>query len=257
MRISDETLAAYVDDELEPLERARVEAAARTDAALARRIQAQKRLRERMAAAFAETVSEPPPERLLEAIRAPRPAAPVVDLSEARARRKAAAAKKPAPSTAWAPWAAAAACLVLAAGAAYRFAPQFPGQGGGAMIGGPPGSLMAQGPLAGALESQLASAGPAAGGAVRVGISFHSTEGRYCRTFQVSRGDGFAGLACRDANGWRIRVAVANAASPQAPTYRQAASEIPAAILNAMDGLIQGAPLDAGQEAAAKSRGWR
>ncbi len=49
MRISDETLAAYVDGELEPLEKARVEAAARTDAALARRIQAQKRLRERMA----------------------------------------------------------------------------------------------------------------------------------------------------------------------------------------------------------------
>lgn len=256
MRISDETLAAYVDGELEPLEKARVEAAARTDAALARRIQAQKRLRERMAGAFAEAVSEPPPERLLEAIRAPRPAAPVVDLSEARARR-AAAAKKPAPSMAWAPWAAAAACLVLAAGVAYRFAPLFPGQGDGAMIGGPPGSLMAQGPLAGALDHQLASAGPAAGEAVRVGVSFRSTEGRYCRTFQVSRGDGFAGLACRETGGWRIRMAVANAASAQAPTYRQAASETPAAILNAMDGMIQGAPLDAGQEAAARAKGWR
>ena len=49
MRIDDETLAAYVDGELDQARRAEVDAAARTDAALARRIQAQRKLRAMMA----------------------------------------------------------------------------------------------------------------------------------------------------------------------------------------------------------------
>lgn len=255
MRISDETLLAYVDGELDAAEKARIDAAARTDAALARRIQAQKRLRERLAGAFAEVLREPPPAALVEAIRAARPPAEVVDLTAARAKRAAAARKAP-DGRIWARWGAVAAGLVLVALVALRFAPQGAG-GAGSLIGGPPGSLMAEGALAGALDRQLASAAPVSGQAVRIGVSFRSADGRYCRTFQVARGDGFAGLACRDASAWRIRMAVAQAAPASGPAYRQAASQTPAAILGAVDGLIAGAPLDAGQEAAARDKGWR
>jgi hypothetical protein len=256
MRISDETLMAYVDGELDAGERARVEAAARTDAALARRIQAQRRLRERVANAFGGAMAEPPPERLMEAIRAQRAPAAVVDLSEARARRAAEAKPAPVPKP-WARWVAIAACVVVVAGVAYRYAPLSGGPGGASMIGGPPGSLVAEGALAGALNQQLAAAGSAPGQAVRIGVSFHSTDGPYCRTFQVVSGDGFAGLACREASGWRVRMVVADAVPTAALAYRQAASETPAPILNAVDGMIAGAPLDAGQEAAARAKGWR
>jgi hypothetical protein len=258
MRISDETLLAYVDGELDAAERARIDAAARTDAALARRIQAQRRLRERLAGAFASALEEAPPQHLVEAITAPRPPAEVVDLGQARARRAAAARKAPAWPV-WAGWASAAAAVVLVAGVAIRFAPQAIAPPGEAMIGGPAGSLNAQGQLASALDGQLASASPAAGQAVRIGVSFRSTDGRYCRTFQVASGDGFAGLACRDPAGWRIRMAVAGAAPAQAPAggFRQAATEIPAPVTSAVDSLINGAPLDASEEAAARARGWR
>ncbi|QUD87266.1 anti-sigma factor family protein [Phenylobacterium montanum] len=257
MRIKDETLMAYVDGELDEIERARIDKAARTDAALARRIQAQRRLREKLAGAFGGALEEAPPDRLVEAIQSQqRPPADVVDLGQARARR-AAAARKPRALPAWAGWASAAAAVVLVAGVAIRFAPQAGLAGGGPLVGGPAGSLTAQGPLAGALEQQLASAAPASGQAVRIGVSFRSTDGRYCRTFQVQEGDGFAGLACREPSGWHIRMAVANPASAQGPAFRQAATDIPAPVTSAVDNLIQGAPLDAGEEAAARARGWR
>jgi hypothetical protein len=126
------------------------------------------------------------------------------------------------------------------------------------MIGGPPGTLIAQGELAGALDSQLASSGVRPGDAVRLGVSFHSTDGYYCRTFQVASGAGFAGLACRDPAGWRIRMAVANGApNANGGAYRQAASDTPAPILAAVQGLIDGVPLDAQQEAAIRAKGWK
>lgn len=256
MRIDDETLAAYVDGELDAAGKAQVEAAARTDTALARRIQAQRRLRETMAGAFGGLLSEPPPSRLTQAIQAPRKAADVVDLGAARRKR---AAQEPAKGRGgrWLQWGALAACAVLVVGVGLRV---WRGAPAGqpqvmAMVSGPPGAMLAQGPLASALDNQLAASGPGVE-PVRIGVSFRSGDGRDCRTFQVTTSEGFAGLACQEQGAWRVRATQAQPAEA-ATAYRQAATETPPAILAAVEGAITGQPFDARQEAAAKAAGWK
>ena len=68
--------------------------------------------------------------------------------------------------------------------------------------------MRARGQLASALDSQLASA-PVEGALVKVGLSFRTQDKRYCRTFTVTKGEGPVGLACRDGDGWTVRMAVA------------------------------------------------
>lgn len=254
MRISDDVLVAYVDNELDEESRLQVERAARTDAALARRIQAHRRLRGRIAGLFADVAAEAPPERLVDAVRGEaRTPAAVIDLAKARAKRAAKPARKAPP--AWMAWTAAAACVVIVVGVGYRFAPR---PDAGPSVGGPPGALMAQGALASALDNRLAADGARAEDMVKVGLSFRAADGHDCRTFAVEQGQGFAGLACREPAGWRLRMAIAQTPSaPPAGGYRTAASETPAPILDAVQGLISGAPFDARQEAAARASGWR
>jgi anti-sigma factor RsiW len=67
----DETLGAYVDGELDDAEREALERALADDPELARRVEAQRQLRQALDAAFAPTLSEPVPERLLRAAREP------------------------------------------------------------------------------------------------------------------------------------------------------------------------------------------
>ncbi len=261
MRISDEILIAYVDDELDEPARAEVEQAARTDAALARRIQAHRRLRARIEPIFGDLISEAPPERLLTAAGGgSRGPAPVIDLAQARAKvqaeRAAKAPRKSAPP--WMIWAGVAACMLIVAGGAYQMAPQ-PGSGPDAG-GASPGALMAPRAVATALDGQLAADPAQPGQLVRVGLSFRSQDGHDCRTFAVQAKPGFSGLACREAQGWRLRMAVADAGpAPGAGGggYRTAASDTPAPILDAVQGLIAGAPFDARQEAEARAHAWR
>ncbi|MBV9511273.1 MAG: anti-sigma factor [Caulobacteraceae bacterium] len=259
MRIDDEILAAYVDGELDPADKAQVDAAARTDAALARRIQAQRRLRETLAGAYGGVIGEPTPDRLMQAVRsgAPRAPAEVVDLGAARAKRASREAARP-RGRRWAQWGALAACAVLAVGVGLRV---WRGGPSGqpvetAMVSGPPGAMVAQGPLAEALDNQLASAGPGVD-PVRIGVSFRSGDGRDCRTFQVTTSEGFSGLACRQDGAWRVRATEAETVAQAQSAYRQAGSETPPAILAAVNGLIAGQPFNAGQEAAAKAAGWK
>lgn len=254
MRIDDEILAAYVDGELDAEEKAQVDAAARTDAALARRIQAQRKLREAMGRVYGQLLSDAPPDRLVKAAQATRAPAEIVDLSAARRKRVAAEPAKGRGGR-WLQWGAIAACAVLAVGVGLRAWRGGPSPQGMAMVSGSPGVMVATGPLAGALDNQLAASGYGAT-PVRIGVSFRTTDGRDCRTFQVQTSEGFAGLACRENDGWRVRATVAQA--PGADTaYRQAGSETPPAILSSVQSLIAGQPFDARQEAAAKAGGWK
>ena len=255
MNFSDETLMAYADGELDEPQRSAVEQAMREDPHVAAAVERHRALRAKVFGAYAGVLDEPVPERLRPAPTSA--AAPgVVSLDAVReARRQAAAAtaiqdranagRRPA----WLQWGGIAASLVVGvlAGSAW-----LGGAGGGQawVSADANGRLVAGAALAGALSDQLASAQPQ--GPVRIGTSFATKDGGYCRSFQLQ---GSAGLACREGDGWRIPVFKESGAAGTA--YRQAASEMPAAVLEAIDERIEGAALDAQAERAARERGWK
>jgi len=110
--------------------------------------------------------------------------------------------------------------------------------------------VVAQGELASALDRQV---GGKDAGAVRVGVSFAARDGGYCRSFVMGTS---AGLACREGGQWRIPVMAETGAEAQG-AYRQAGTELPPAVLDAIDARIAGKPLDAAGEEAARAQGWK
>jgi hypothetical protein len=219
----DEQLAAYVDGELQGQALAAFERTLAADPELRAAAAVQRALRIRLAAAYDPVLDEPIPPSLAVPARA-------------------------ANANTWRPrlarGAALAACLalgVMLGRATLGERPPLESRGG---------VLVAGGPIEAALSRNLA----AEPGPVRVGISFRTADGRYCRTFE-SRPDHLAGLACRQRQGWAAQVA-ARWDPAAATAYRTAGSETPAPVLAAVDSLIAGPPLDAAAERAARDRGW-
>lgn len=237
MIFDDETLGAYVDGELDAATTAVIETAARTDAVLAARIDKARQLRTMLSGAFASVVAEPPPERLIKVVGGA-PAGAKILAFKARPEPP----KPAAPPARWTKpvWGAMAACLVagLTLGVMAPWKP-------------PADTALTPGGLVIAALDRQAS-GPT-NGPVHIGLSFKAKDGAYCRTFSAGS---TAGLACHARGTWAVRAAApAGAASDTA--YRTAGNETPAAVLDAVDAMIDGAPLDAQAEAKARSRGWR
>jgi negative regulator of sigma E activity len=253
MAVTEEMIMAYADGELDEAGRAEIEARMAEDADIARRVEAHRKLRASLAGVLGGVLTEPVPERLIAAAkRSPSASsAQVVDLATFRAKSEA-PAKRAAPR--WMQWGAIAATVVVGVmvGRIWLVAPP-----AAPVAVGPGGQMAAQGALSAALNEQLASNSPASVKAVVIGVSFRSNAGQYCRTFQVNQGQGLAGLACREPKGWAVRMAMASPAPTATTGYRTAASETPAPVLDAVQGLIAGAPLDAKAEAAAKAADWR
>jgi hypothetical protein len=245
MNYSDEILMAYADGELGEPARSQVERAMRLDPALAARVAQHRAMRSRVSTAFASIVNEAVPPRLYPGAAAGK----VVHLNAVRAARHQQTRER--PRWAWPQLGSLAASLavgVLAGALGYA-----------SLQGDPPvaavgkdGALVAHGPLARALSQQLASAATA-GSTVRIGVSFAAKDGSYCRSFAVGTS---AGLACRQGGQWAIPVLEEGSASTPG-AYRQATSEVPAAVLEAIDQRIAGAALGADDERAARQRGWK
>jgi hypothetical protein len=224
---ADDRLArvlAYVDGELSPAEVRAFEAEMARDPDLAREVEDHRALAARVAEAFAPVVEEPVPAQL------------AMSAQAANDRRAD-------------PWLGrvagiAAALIVGVIVGRVALAPR------GDLVQGPAG-LIARGELADGLTTKLA----AEPGPIKVGLTFKDTAGRYCRTFQ-SAADRLAGLACRQEGRWRIELATAWTPAP-APQFRTAGSDIPAAVLAAVDERRAGDPLDAQAERAARDAGWR
>jgi hypothetical protein len=106
------------------------------------------------------------------------------------------------------------------------------------------GTLVAAGALSDALENGVE---PGDSTAVRVPLSFRDKSGRLCRSFDTAR---LAGIACRDEDAWRLRLALQTSSGG-----RSASSESPF-VGQAVDAMIAGEPLDAGEQQAARNRGW-
>lgn len=239
MKLTDEMLMAYADGELDARQRAAIERAMLADPAVADAVARHQALRRDVFDAFAGILDEPVPERLR--VQVPKQADNVVPLAAARERAQR-------RRFSWPEWGALAATLaigVLAGGAGWHVL----GDDAGPVMVAQAGGVAARGELADALSSELAAAPK---GDVRIGVSFVSNGGEYCRSFTMG---GTAGLACRSGGEWRIPVL---AEGQQVGTqYRQAAAQLPPAVLEAIDERIAGAALDAPGERAARDRGWK
>jgi hypothetical protein len=250
MTISEETLMAYADGELDAASRASVEAAMQEDPEIGQRIARHRALRDTLRGAFSAVLHEPVPDRLIQAARERTAAtkSAVTDLSLAReaARRQHSTARR-----LWQP-AAMAASLLLGLGLGF-----LTWHGPRALIQpGADGGLMASATLAEALSTQL-SDDRAADRIAVAGLSFRNKSGDYCRTFSLRGTDASAGLACREGTDWRIKALAQSAgATVSSGNFRTAASEDSPAIRAAVEGSIDGEPLDHAGEIAARQAGW-
>lgn len=248
MNYDDDTLMAYADGELDPAMRAEIARAIAQDPRLGAAVARHQALRQDVFAAFAGTLEEPVPARLQ-----PPAGARVHDLAAARSART----QEQAPARRqerggwplWTQWGGMAASLAVGVLAGALGSGWF-GGGDALLAHGPAGEPLAGARLAEALDRQLAQDGEQ--GQVRVGLSFVSQEGGYCRTFETG---GSSGLACREGHAWRVPVLADTPA--QAGAYRQAAAQLPPAVLDAVDARIAGTTLDAAAEQAARARDWQ
>ncbi|VXC57481.1 anti-sigma factor [Massilia sp. 9I] len=254
MKFSDDLLIAYINGELAEPARAAVERAMRADPVLAARI-AQHRRESSGRSASRSHIFSVSANGHDGGGRHRHPLPPgggkVVHLDTIRPGRMAPPPPPPAPSRpAWTPrhWLALGAALVLGAvGGALGWQELAPDPGI-VMLEASDGALVARGRLVEALGGQLASPGPSETG-VRIGVTFVSKDGSYCRSFVV---DTTAGLACRGGGRWTIPVL----AQPQAGTAWLDGSTLPPAVQAAIDARIVGATLDPAAERAAQQRGW-
>jgi hypothetical protein len=230
MSFDPATVAAFVDGELDDLTARRIEREAEGDPALAAEIARHRALKAKLAAHYAPVAEEPVPERLRALL------TPDVAVDTSLATRREAKRARFAPIH----WGAIAASLVL--GLALGLRPWAPA----ASIAEANGAVVAAGPLADALDTQLASNQPP-DAAVRIGLSFEDKAGRYCRSFESASLDG---IGCRDNGRWRLERTMRGQAGTD---YRQASSGELAAATAAMMG---GDPLDAAAERQARDKGW-
>jgi hypothetical protein len=246
MSLSDETLMAFVDGELDATQCAEIERALASDAPLRARVDTLRAQRRRVEAAFAAVLDEPMPTRL-SALLAGAPAAgsaTVVPPAPARAARKHRGAFA---GWGWAQWGGMAASVVLG----LLIGLQLAGRDDGIAVRD--GRLVAVGAVEQALSTQLASAAGAAP-AVAVQLSFVDRDGAYCRTFSTAA---VAGLACRSDDGrWALQSVAAAASAPDG-AMRQAETALPRAVLEVVDQRIAGNALDAAAERQARDGGWR
>jgi hypothetical protein len=254
MNISDELLAAYIDGELDGAELARVEQAVVQDSQLAQRVAQQRALRARLRGACDGVLQQTVPQRLARASRLGSPSGPAVVIDLARVRAERARRNKGQRGVKVRRYAVAATLVIglLIGALAQRMSTP------SSLTEFRDGSLQARGPLAQALNEQLASSPPGSA-LVRVGLTFKEHSGNFCRTFVLGSSRPLAGLACREQEHWQVLNLVSTDGSNvvvNGQNLRPAFSSLPAALLQAVNERISGDPLSASAEAKARSSGW-
>ncbi|MGC1458296.1 MAG: hypothetical protein WA825_08485 [Steroidobacteraceae bacterium] len=243
MRLSEETLMAYVDGELDGPTREQVARAVAADPEVAQRVAAHQALRGKLRAGFDPILKEPVPARLISLVHSTPGAKPAKVLPFR---------KQAAPQRAWVQWGSLAASFVLGA-LVWHFGTQLNASG---PITAKQGEFIASGALERALNGQLA-ANQEPSATVKIGVTFISRQGQYCRTFHLSGSADAAGLACHEDQGWTVQVLAHEPATQAQGQYRQAASDLPPAVVRAVADAIAGDALDASAEAQARAGGWR
>lgn len=231
------TIAAFVDGELDLVTAKRIEKVMATDSSLAKMVNDEIALRSKLINHFAPVLDEAVPDNLTALLIQEKPNNVDASLEKRRADR---AVIRFSPSAVQ--WGAMAASLIV-----------------GLMIGGTvinreagyvadqDGHLVASGALVKALDTQLASA-QKADAKIRIGTSFAAKGGGYCRTFESVSLDG---IACKTSNDWQLRQTLSGEKVSQ---YRQASAS---AVAEAAAAMMANQPLDAAEERAAMTRGWK
>jgi hypothetical protein len=244
MKLSEKTLLAYVDNELDAATRHEVEAAIAADPALARRVEQQRTLRKLLGAAYDPVPRDSSPAKPHLAPQTVPPGAKVVRLASARRERER-VREAPVLSALWAwpTWAGLTVGVILGLLGGRSGLLTLPNED----IAAQDGRVVARGTLALALSTQLAGE-PPAGAPVKIGASFVSRSQELCRSFALAAAS-TAGLACRRGTDWELRLLAQEPAATPA--------SIPPVVQRAVDEQRQGFPLDAVGERAAMGRGWR
>jgi hypothetical protein len=252
MTISDETLMAYADGELDAAARAAVESAMREDPQIEARVAAHRTLRRKVQAAYSADLSEEVPERLLAAARGVESAPnKVVNLQDARAAMQRSGSRARPPRPQWRTAGTIAASLIAGVGLGFFMW----GHTESPLMRSAGGALVARGQLAQALSNQLA-AEQSRGSPVQIGVSFRVKSGDFCRTFALSGAVSPSGLACRHGGEWQVQALTQEVGTDGHSDYRTARSAMSATILKSVEGQIAGEPLDQAGERAARQRGW-
>lgn len=224
MTIDPETLAAYADGELDPLTSKRVERAIAADPALAAEVDRHRALTAKLRGAFAGLDAQPMPAGVEALLKRDANVVPFPTRTH-----------KPKPQR----WYGAIAASLVAGLLLGQFVPR-----SGNDLGFDGGTAVAQGQLAHALDTQLATdSGP-----VRIGITFRNRAGGLCRTFEQGT---TGGIACAQGRGpWRIEQLRGGMSGAGGTTYAQAGSPM-ATLMADAQAMAAGDPLDAAAEAAA------
>lgn len=239
--IDDDILMRRIDGELSPQEADRVDAAALVDPDVAARLEGMRRLHAAAGEAF-PVVADPRDQALARLIAAEgaAPRSPFAGLGQALAD-----AFSPRRAALWGGLAAAAFVGGVLLG------PYF-GEADRSLAVGSNG-VLTDASLVRVLDTRLAADG-ADGDGRSVGLTFRDDEGRWCRTFRADEAR-LAGLACRQPDGWTMRVLAPTGGAPG--EVRTAGADTPEAVLAAVDAAISGDTLDAAAEARARDAGWR
>lgn len=229
----EEKIAAYVDGALNEIESRRIEKAMAADDVLATKIAAERTLRSTLSGHFDAVLDEPVPDRLT---------AMLTNVDTSFAARKEAQESKKSRMFNVTQWGAMAATLAIG----FMVGNLGTGAGSSSLVTTSSNAVIAQGALADALETQLASA-QTGQEAVRIGLTFRDGEGTACRSFEAAA---LSGIACKEGDDWQLRRSFEGKADSQ---YRQASSS---AVLEAVASLMQGEPLDADAEKALQAKSW-
>jgi hypothetical protein len=243
--ISDETLSAYLDGDLPPQERERIERAAAASPALRRRLADLKANDEILRRAVDQAMG-PPSAALLAALAGGETPANVAPLRPRLAR--------PALAMRWrAPLAAAAALVVGIAAGRMVVAPQPPALVVAARQGAAAGPDLAR-VLA---DARSGDSRAMADGSIRIVLSFKAQDGRLCRQFEAQiGGDARAGIACRQDGAWRLEDWTAGRAPAAGGAYVTAGGPDNPVIAAELSRLGMTATLDRDGESAAIRKGW-
>lgn len=220
MTIDPETLMAYADGQLGPIEARRVAQAIAADPALAEQVDRHRALAASLRDAFASIERAPVPANLETLLRESSKVVPLTPRNE---------------RPFWV--GAVAASLIAGLFAAPLVMPR-------SDLVIEDGRTLARGDIARALDTQFASTQTDAS-AVRIGVTFRDKARRLCRSFE--RG-ATGGIACASGKDWQVE-RLYGGLTAQRADYRQAGS--PAAELMAdAQAMMAGEPLDAADEAA-------